>query len=130
MSRGGKEDSRAPGPPRSFLVERFASCLEDEMNTALVKRCDALLLQEFRWRSTVAIVSRTAEEEAKDRRPPGLSERLVRLDDALDRLQGVAAGFGLCVECGGLIDARRLELVPWAPLCGPCAIAEENPGRS
>jgi len=55
-----------------------------------------------------------------------LSDRLARIDEAMGRLRAADPPFGLCAECGGLIDARRLEAVPWSPLCGPCADQAEG----
>ena len=53
----------------------------------------------------------------------GLLERerklLLAVQDALCRIaEGV---YGRCVECGGWIPPKRLEALPWADKCLPCA---------
>lgn len=44
---------------------------------------------------------------------------LVRVNDALARLD--AGRYGQCTRCGAGIPAARLEAVPQADLCSPCA---------
>ena len=51
--------------------------------------------------------------------------QIVRLITAA--LERLAAGrYGLCVECGGKIAARRLRSVPWTPRCLRCQEAAER----
>jgi YteA family regulatory protein len=45
-------------------------------------------------------------------------EDLVRVEDALDRLQG--GTYGYCTRCGRPIDSARLEAVPETPFCLQC----------
>ena len=39
-------------------------------------------------------------------------------EEALNRIN--AGTFGSCIECEGLITPRRLNALPWAPLCAQC----------
>lgn len=36
--------------------------------------------------------------------------------------------YGLCLDCGEPIDARRLEALPATPFCTDCQTAHERPG--
>lgn len=65
--------------------------------------------------------SDTLEQESDFLSATRLSERLAEVDDALRRLREEANRFGVCRACGKAVDIRRLELVPWSPLCASCA---------
>ena len=43
---------------------------------------------------------------------------------ALERIK--LRKFGLCEECGGMIAKKRLEAIPFAPMCIRCAEKMEN----
>jgi DnaK suppressor protein len=43
---------------------------------------------------------------------------LQQVSDALRRIR--LGGYGLCTECDRPIAAKRLAVVPWAPLCLSC----------
>jgi DnaK suppressor protein len=43
---------------------------------------------------------------------------LVLIDEALGRL--VNGSYGTCVHCGGVVQEKRLEAVPWARHCLDC----------
>lgn len=43
---------------------------------------------------------------------------LNQIDAALERMD--AGEYGICIECGGLISARRLQAIPWASRCVRC----------
>ncbi len=45
-------------------------------------------------------------------------EELRAIDAALKRIE--AGTFGLCVRCGKPISEKRLDAVPYAPLCEDC----------
>jgi DnaK suppressor protein len=47
-----------------------------------------------------------------------------RLSDALKRIS--AGNFGECAQCGGEIEMKRLEAVPWARYCLKCQEAREQ----
>jgi DnaK suppressor protein len=44
--------------------------------------------------------------------------RLQEVDEALDRIAN--GSYGVCEECGGPIDLKRLEVRPVAQYCVPC----------
>jgi DnaK suppressor protein len=46
------------------------------------------------------------------------------LTQALERLR--EGSFGECAECGGEIEAKRLEAIPWARYCVKCQEARER----
>jgi DnaK suppressor protein len=51
-------------------------------------------------------------------------EMLQLVDEALVRIG--ARRFGLCAACGGEMNMKRLEAVPWAGLCLPCQEKQEQ----
>ena len=40
------------------------------------------------------------------------------IEEALTRIE--EGSYGLCVQCGGAMESKRLEAVPWARHCVPC----------
>jgi DnaK suppressor protein len=70
-------------------------------------------------------VSQT-EQGAADLLRLGEAERLEirRIDAALERIE--SGGYGTCAECGGAIEKRRLEALPWAVRCAGCAATQER----
>jgi len=40
------------------------------------------------------------------------------VDEALNRIE--QGNYGACVHCGGPVEIKRLEAVPWARHCIPC----------
>jgi len=51
-------------------------------------------------------------------------KKIAMIDDALKRVE--AAEFGICKSCGTKIGKKRLNVVPWAPLCIVCQQKEEE----
>ena len=51
-------------------------------------------------------------------------QMIATLHRALDRLR--EGNFGECAECGGEIEAKRLEAIPWARYCVKCQEARER----
>ncbi len=49
------------------------------------------------------------------------------VEQALGRIRDRT--YGLCEECGGVISKKRLEAIPFAPMCIRCAERLENGGR-
>ena len=45
------------------------------------------------------------------------------VDEALSRIE--QGEYGACVECGGEMQPKRLEAVPWARHCIPCQEKQE-----
>jgi DnaK suppressor protein len=52
---------------------------------------------------------------------------LVMVDRALARLREDPDTFGLCEDCEEPISAKRLEAVPYAVCCLPCAARRDGP---
>ena len=51
-------------------------------------------------------------------------QMLKTLTQALERIQH--GNFGECAECGGDIEPKRLEAIPWARYCVKCQEAREQ----
>ena len=51
-------------------------------------------------------------------------QMLKTLGQALERIR--QGSFGECAECGGDIEPRRLEAIPWARYCVKCQEAREQ----
>lgn len=54
------------------------------------------------------------------------SEQLARIDEALRLLRDDPEAYRTCEECGGRIEAERLDLIPWTRRCAECAQGEEE----
>lgn len=65
-----------------------------------------------------------AAEAVTDAERGRMVKRLHRISDALGRLH--SKKYGICVECGGRIGAKRLRALPEADLCLRCAEEEEG----
>jgi DnaK suppressor protein len=51
-------------------------------------------------------------------------QKLTLIDEALKRIE--TPEFGICQSCGTKIAKKRLNVVPWAPLCIVCQQREEE----
>jgi DnaK suppressor protein len=69
-------------------------------------------LEEVAFKSAREMAVAQLHRESVLRRDVGMA--LMRLDDQT---------FGECMHCGGEISRRRLEAVPWTPLCHPVSRA-------
>jgi DnaK suppressor protein len=71
-----------------------------------------------------------AEQGAADLTRLGEAERLelLRIEAAIQRIDD--GHWGLCAECGGQIEPRRLEALPWAIRCAGCAEARETAAKA
>lgn len=76
-------------------------------NIAIERSADTL--EEVAFKSAREIAVAQLHRESVLRRDIGLA--LTRIDDVT---------FGDCMHCGNEISRRRLEAVPWAPLCIRC----------
>lgn len=56
--------------------------------------------------------------EEVERRMDAEFNDLTQINEALRRIQ--RGRYGVCDQCDGAIDERRLELLPLAPLCDDC----------
>ena len=81
----------------SIAIERSSDMLEEADYKAARELAIAGLNRESAVRSSVA-------------------SALLRIQDG---------SFGICVHCGGEIGRRRLEALPWAPLCIMCQQAAD-----
>ena len=54
-------------------------------------------------------------------------ETLDLVERALKRIRD--RKYGVCEECGGVISKKRLEAIPFAPMCIRCAEKLENEGN-
>jgi RNA polymerase-binding transcription factor len=65
------------------------------------------------------------ERQAAVHRAEAARQKLKVLKDALHRLErGI---YGECAECGGEIERKRLEAIPWTRYCVTCQEAREHP---
>jgi DnaK suppressor protein len=51
-------------------------------------------------------------------------QKLVLIDEALKRIE--ISEFGICKSCGAKINKKRLNVVPYTPLCIVCQQKEEE----
>jgi DnaK suppressor protein len=58
------------------------------------------------------------------RLPDSERKKLAIIDQALKRIE--TSEFGVCQNCGVNIGKKRLNVVPWAPLCIVCQQKEED----
>ena len=64
------------------------------------------------------------ERQAAAQKADAARQKLKALQKSLERLkQGT---YGECVECGGEIERKRLEAIPWAQYCVSCQEAQER----
>mgnify|MGYP003294672216 CR=1 FL=1 len=55
------------------------------------------------------------------------AKRLQQIDNCLERI--CQNKYGRCLKCGKEIPEERLEALPWALMCVPCASMEERKNR-
>lgn len=64
-----------------------------------------------------------AQNESMSRNLESLEEKelavVVAIDEALRKLQ--TGSYGVCMRCGESIPEKRLEAIPWTPMCVNCA---------
>jgi len=64
------------------------------------------------------------ERQSLVRQAATTRQMIKNLTQALERMRQGA--FGECVECGGDIELKRLEAIPWARYCVRCQEARER----
>jgi DnaK suppressor protein len=57
------------------------------------------------------------------------SRTIAAIDRALRKLHDAPEDFGVCEDCGDDIPPKRLDVMPWAPLCTDCQ-AKADPQRN
>jgi DnaK suppressor protein len=64
------------------------------------------------------------ERQTLTHKAAAAQQQIQNLNRALERIrQGT---YGVCAECGGDIEPRRLEALPWARYCVTCQEARER----
>jgi DnaK suppressor protein len=68
-----------------------------------------------------------AMEREKDLQLASTEGRVIRqIRDAMRKIQD--GTYGVCEDCGKPIGTKRLELIPYAPLCSKCQMQAEREG--
>ncbi len=104
---------------KRILETRIAECdraltaIEQEAREGAVKHADAADQAASEY-----------ERQALVHKAATARQMLKNLTQALERMrQGT---FGECIECGGDIELKRLEAIPWARYCVRCQEAREK----
>ena len=64
------------------------------------------------------------ERQSLHHKAAAARQMLKTLAQALERIR--QGNFGECAECGGEIEPKRLEAIPWARYCVNCQEAREH----
>jgi DnaK suppressor protein len=114
----------------SFLTDQQLTALERRLRqrrAELQGEIHAELLQADaeRYRELAEEVHDSGEESVADLLSDVdlavLDRHVTELRDIEDALQRMAqASYGICIDCGGEIEAERLEALPAAPRCRAC----------
>ena len=71
--------------------------------------------------SRLSIEDAAPDNSIKEEMFGRLSQYRSRLRLVVVALEGIRSGtFGTCADCGGAIETRRLQAVPWASYCIQC----------
>lgn len=107
--------------------------LQEDLNTALEESRENRAEESgdlSRLKSHPADAGSQADEADTDLRiAERATERVNRIDAALNRLRDQPDTFGRCEVCGETIAAARLRLVPWTTRCADHARERESGGR-
>jgi DnaK suppressor protein len=108
-------------------VQQFKTMLE----ARIVESERVLASAEKETRADTARHADTADQAAAEYERQTLAHKadvarqtIRRFSDALKRIS--AGNFGECAQCGGEIELKRLEAVPWARYCLKCQEAREQ----
>jgi len=108
-------------------IERFRTLLESRV--AESKRI--LMSAEQETRANAARHADSADQAAAEYERQTLAHKadiarqtIRRLEDALKRMK--QGSFGECAQCGGEIEVKRLDAIPWAMYCVKCQEAREQ----
>ncbi len=108
-------------------LQQFKETLE-----ARILECERVLANaEQETRANSARQADSADQAAAEYERQTLAHKadvarqtIMRLTDALKRIS--QGNFGECAQCGGEIELKRLEAVPWARYCLKCQEAREQ----
>ena len=95
---------------RNVLRKKQAELLQNSRrfdSIAIERSADALEEAQYKVAREVAVVSLNRESTLRH----NVAAALFRIQDGC---------FGTCTHCGNEIGRRRLEALPWAPLCIRC----------
>lgn len=67
------------------------------------------------------------QDEVRDTLRAAALNALAAIQAAIERIE--AGTYGLCAGCGAAISLERLEILPMAAVCMPCAHAREQHAR-
>ena len=109
------------------LIERFRTLLESRM----AESQRVLTNAEQETRANAARHGDSADQAAAEYERQTLAHKadiarqtIRRLEDALKRMK--QGSFGECAQCGGEIEVKRLDAIPWAMYCVKCQEAREQ----
>jgi DnaK suppressor protein len=109
------------------LIERFRTLLESRM----AESQRVLTNAEQETRANAARHADSADQAAAEYERQTLAHKadiarqtIRRLEDALKRMK--QGSFGECAQCGGEIEVKRLDAIPWAMYCVKCQEAREQ----
>ena len=94
-------------------LNRSITAAQEQARALGTRHADAMDQAATEYEKQVALHKATADRQ--------LLQKLMR---ALERIR--AGNFGECAECGGEIEAKRLEAIPWAQYCIKCQQALEQ----
>jgi DnaK suppressor protein len=108
-------------------LQQFKETLE-----ARILECERVLANaEEETRANSARQADSADQAAAEYERQTLAHKadvarqtITRLTDALKRIN--QGNFGECAQCGGEIEVKRLDAVPWARYCLKCQEAREQ----
>ena len=86
----------------------------------------ALIVNSSGIKTGLMHVSNVGSTAALGTKAAAAQQNLRNIKQALERLQ--QGSFGECAACGGDIELKRLETIPWASYCVKCQEASEQGG--
>jgi DnaK suppressor protein len=108
-------------------IEKFRTLLESRM----AESQRVLTSAEQETRAYAARHADSADQAAAEYERQTLAHKadiarqtIRRLEDALKRMK--QGSFGECAHCGGEIEVKRLDAIPWARYCVKCQEAREQ----
>jgi DnaK suppressor protein len=120
----------APGP-MSMLSGKKAEHFKQLLETRISELNRVLATAEQETRASTARHADPADQAAAEYERQSLVHKgstarqmIKTLTQALERIR--EGNFGECADCGGDIEPKRLEAIPWARYCVKCQEAREH----